>query len=118
MNGETARERNMDKVTNEYIEALYLIRMYSSDACVKGNPRDVKQLPKKLNSKTARYRALNTNINIQVKGFGWDWCQHAWTKNGSVFTVVELTNHLEWIVREEKTRKPVPPSKPNPNVPQ
>ena len=29
--------KNMDKATDENIEALYLIRMYSSDACVMGN---------------------------------------------------------------------------------
>ena len=61
---EMAREKNMNKATDEYIEALYLIRMYSSDACVKGNPRGVTQLLKKLNAKTARYNALKTNINI------------------------------------------------------
>ena len=62
----------MEKVTDEYIEALYLIRMYDSDACVKGDARGVKRLLKKLKSNTARYNAIKTNITIRVKGFGWE----------------------------------------------
>ena len=37
---------------------------------------------KKLTLDTARYDALKENIMIQVKGLGWDWCKHAWSKNG------------------------------------
>ena len=39
---EMAGENNIDNATGEHIEALYLICMYSSGACVKGNPRGVK----------------------------------------------------------------------------
>ena len=60
----------MDKATGEYIEALYLICMYSSGACVKVNPRGVKQVWKKLSYKTVRYSALKTHINILGKGVG------------------------------------------------
>ena len=41
-----ARVNNMEKATDEYIKALYFIHLYRSDACVKENPRDVKQLSK------------------------------------------------------------------------
>ena len=64
---EKARENNLDKATNEYIEKLYLIRMYSLGDCVKGNPGVLKQLLKKLTSKKARYSTLKTNVHIQVK---------------------------------------------------
>ena len=39
-------------------------------------------------------------------------------EEGQIFKVDALAKHLEWIIREEKKRKLVPPSKPNPNVPQ
>ena len=60
----------MDRVTDEYIEALYLIHMYELDACVKGDERGVKRLLKKLKSKTAQYNVLKTNIILRVEGFG------------------------------------------------
>ena len=63
-------------------------------------------------------KAAPTNITIHVKGFGWEWCHYAWSKNGQLFTVKELAQHLEWIVREEKKRKLTIPTKPNPKVPQ
>ena len=115
---EMTREKNMEKVTDEYIEALYLIRMYDSDACVKGDARGVKRLLKKLKSKTARYNAIKTNITIRVKGFGWEWCRHAWSQDGHEFTVEELAKHLEWIVCKEKKRKLIIPDKETPNIPQ
>ena len=38
---EMAREKNMEKATDEYIEALCLINTHSSEACVKGDKRGV-----------------------------------------------------------------------------
>lgn len=61
--------------------------------------------------------ALKTNILIRVKGFGWEWCHHAWSKNGRVYTVNELAKHVEMIIREEKKRMLKIPKKPKPNVP-
>ena len=42
----------MEKATEEYIEASYLIRMINSDACVKNNPRNMAKMLKKLTSMT------------------------------------------------------------------
>ena len=64
------KEKNLSKATDEYIEAMYLIEMYNSDACVKGDPKQVTSILKKLGSDTAKKRFLKTNINIRVKGFG------------------------------------------------
>ena len=74
---ELEKEKNIDKATEEYIEASYLIKMFDSDACVKDNPKNVAKMLKKLASMTARYDALKKNITIRVKGFNWEWCQHA-----------------------------------------
>ena len=114
---ELAREKNLENATEEYIEAMYLISMYDSDACLKDDPKNVRKLLKKLKSKKAKLDALKTNILIRVKGFGWEWCHHAWSKNGRVYTINELAKHVEMIIREEKNRKLKIPNKPKPNVP-
>ena len=118
---ELAREKNMEKATEEYIEAMFLIKMYNSDACVKDDPKNVTKLMKKLKSETAQFDALKKNINIQVKGFGWEWCHHAWSKNGSKYSVKVLANHLRFIIKQEKIRiskgKLEIPKEPKPNVP-
>ena len=115
---ELAKEKNMAKATDDYIEAMYLIRMYDSDACLKDDPKNVKKLIKKLKTKKAKYDALKSNILMRVKGFGWEWCAHPWSKNGHVYTIHELAKHMEWIIRQEKKRKLKVPRKPMPNVPQ
>ena len=96
---------------------MYLISMYDSDACLKDDPKNVRKLLKKLKSKKAKLDALKTNILIPVKGFGWEWCHHAWSKNGRVYTMNEMAKHVEMIIREEKKRKLKIPTKPKPNVP-
>ena len=114
---ELEKGKNMEKATEEYVEAVYLISMYYSDACLKDDPRNVKKLLKKLKTKKAKYDALKSNILIRVKGFNWEWCAHPWSKNGHVYSVHELAKHVEWIIREEKKRKLKIPKKPTPNVP-
>ena len=46
----------MEKATDEYIEALYLINMYASEACVKRDKRGVKRILKKLQSKKSKVK--------------------------------------------------------------
>ena len=114
---ELAKEQNMQKATDEYIEACYYHMMYNSDACWKGDQRVVACELKKLTSTTAKLDALKENIKIRWKGFNWDWCQHAWSKDGRKYTVKELANHLRWIIKEEKRRKLTRPGEPEPDVP-
>ena len=99
-----AKEKNLARATEEYIEGTYLIHMYHSDACVKGDPKLVTKMLKKLGSETAQYNFLKCNINIRVRGFGWSWAHHAWSKDGSRYSVSQLANHLRWIIREENKR--------------
>ena len=54
-----------------------------------------------LTSKTAKYDALKENIMIRVKGFGWEWAKHAWTKYKSPYTVKELSDWLKIIIDKE-----------------
>ena len=39
---------------------------------------------------------------IRVKGFGWEWAKHAWSKNNRQYTIKELAKRLEFNIREEK----------------
>jgi hypothetical protein len=114
---EMIKAKNMEKATEELIEAMYYYTMYSSAACWKDNVRIVDSELKKITSKTARYDALKENIMIRVKGFGWDWCKHAWSKNGRRYSIKELADHLKWIIKEERKRHVVIPSEPPLNVP-
>ncbi len=79
---EMVKTKNMEKATEVYIEGMYYRKMYDSAACLKGDVRVIDRELKKITSDTARYDALKENIMIQVKGLGWDWCKHAWSKNG------------------------------------
>ena len=89
--------------------------MYFSTACWKNDPKIVATELKKLASETMRYSALNENIMIRVKGLSWEWCHHAWSKDGKEYSVQELAWHLRWIIKEEN-KYDVPPG-PNINVP-
>ena len=112
---EIARQENMDRVSEEYIEAMYLINMYHSDACIKDDPKNVTAVLNKLKSKTAKMRALKTNISIRVKGFGWQWAHTSWSKDGEEYSVSYLANHLCKIIRKENNMSI--PTKPKVNVP-
>jgi hypothetical protein len=50
-----------------------------------------------------------------VKGFGWEWCKLAWSKNGRKYTIDELADHLSRIIKEERGHKI--PHEPVINVP-
>ena len=99
------KERNMEKASEEFIEAIYYYWMYYSDACWKGSVSRVKQGLKRLATKTGKYEALKENIMMRVKGFGWEWAKHAWSKNNRQYTIKELAEWLEFIISEEKKVK-------------
>ena len=78
LQAKTRREKEelLQEKSEEYIDAVHYHRMYSFDACWKGDPKIVTSELGKLNSKAAKYRAIKENIMIRVKGFGLDWCKH------------------------------------------
>ena len=90
-------------MTEDYIDALYYHKMYNSDACWKGSPRVVNRELKQLTSEATKYTAMKENIRMPIKGLGWDWCEHAWSKNGRKYTVFELAKHLQMIIKKEKS---------------
>ena len=102
MREEIKKEKNMEKATEEFIKALYYHQMYDLDACWKGSVTRVTKGLKRLTSETAKYNALKENIMIRVKGFGWEWARHTWTKNKRKYTVNELAKWLKFIMTEEK----------------
>ena len=112
---ELLKEKNLEDATKEFIEGLYYHRMYFSPACWKDDYRIVARELRKSSSESAKYQALKKNIQIRVKGFGWEWCKHQWSKDGWKYTVEELACHLHHIIKEEKNHDI--PSEPNLNVP-
>jgi hypothetical protein len=110
------KEKALQKCMEENIDAQYYHRMWDSEACWKDDPKVVTRELKKLKSESAKYTAIKENINIRYKGFGWDWCKHAWSKDGRKYTVYELAKHLQWIIKEEKHKSK--PKEPPINLPQ
>ena len=90
---ELIKEKSLEKATEEYIDALYYYQMYFSTVCWKNDPMIVATELKKLTSETMRYSALKENIMIRVKGLSWEWCHHAWSKDGKKYSVQELARH-------------------------
>jgi hypothetical protein len=70
---------------------------------LENDPKVVSRELKKLKSESAKYNAVKENIMIRVKGFGWEWCKHAWSKDGRKYTVFELAKHLQMIIKKEKS---------------
>jgi hypothetical protein len=110
------REKGLEKASEEYIDAVYYHRMYNSYACWKNDPKVVTKELAKLSSDRAKYRAIKENIMIRVKGFGWDWCKHPWSKDNRKYSVFELARHLQFIIKKEKSMDI--PTEPPFNVPQ
>ena len=113
-----AKEKGMEKASDEYIEALYYLSMYNSEnpaVCAK-KVKDVTDQLKKMTSATQKYRFLKENIMMRVKGCDWDWCKHAWSKGGKKYTIKELTAHMKYIIKNE-SRHHVP-AEPIPHMPQ
>ena len=118
---EFIKQKNLEKATEEYIDAMYFISIYHSDACIKDDPRNVAKMLKMIKSEAGKLDALKTNISIRVKGFGWEWCHHAWSKDGWKYSVKELSDHLRWMIKQEQRKieqgKLEIPKEPSPNIP-
>ncbi len=87
---EPIKEKSLGKAPKEYIDALYYYQMYFSPACWKNDLKVVARELKKLTSDAMKYTALKENITMQVKGLSWEWCQHAWSKDGKNYSVQKL----------------------------
>jgi hypothetical protein len=99
---ELAKDKSMANASEEFIDGMYYWNMYFSKACWKDDFNVVEENLRKLKSDAKRYHALKENILIRVKGFGWDWCKHPWSKNGKKYTIPQLSAHLQYIIKEEK----------------
>ena len=99
---ELIAKRRLESANEDHIDAVYYLSMYNSLACWRGDKRVVTKELGKLSSESAKYHALKENILIRVKGCGWEWAKHQWSKNGRKYTVKELADHLRFIIQKEK----------------
>jgi hypothetical protein len=99
---ELIAKSRLESANEDYIHAVYYLSMYTSLACWKGDKRVVTKELGKLSSESAKYHALKENILIRVKGCGWEWAKHQWSKNGRKYTIKELTDHLRLSSRKRK----------------
>ena len=101
---EIAKEKVLQKATENNIEAVYYNRMYRSDACWK-TVCEVSNGVKILKTKNDKYEALKENIKIWVIGFGWDQFHQAWSKDGNPYSIEFLADKLKDIIRTSKKWK-------------
>jgi hypothetical protein len=102
MKEEIIKEKGLQKSMEEHIDAQYYHRMWNSDACWKDDPKNVTKELKKIKSESGKMHGVKENLKIRYIGFGWDWCRHAWSKDGRKYTVYELAKHLQWVIKKEK----------------
>ena len=114
---EVAKQKTLDGMSEEYIEAAVLIKMYHSDAGIKDDPKNVSKVINDLPTKTAKYDALKQNILMRSQGFGWDWAHHAWSKNGRDYSVKELAEWLRKIIRKQNRLGLIAPTEPRASIP-
>ena len=94
----------MKQATKAQIDAFRFHEMHGSLACWTSSKMIDDEL-KKMNSNTAKTRALKKNIKIRVNGFGWKDLQTPWSKNGKPLSIHTLTTHLKKVLREESKRE-------------
>lgn len=107
---EMMEQRGMMKAKESTIEASYYWEMYNkSDACWK-NIRTMKTMLGRLSSESTKLEALKENIRMRVIGLGWTQFAITWSSKGKKRSVVEFTDHMKMIIKEEK--KLTPPTDP------
>eukprot|EP00957_Ditylum_brightwellii_P206554 15348982-Ditylum_brightwellii.AAC.2 len=118
---ELFQEKQLNKVTEEFIDALYYHDMYNSAAFWKSTAQVDNELCK-IHTMSARLHAIKENIWIHGIGFGWIQFATPWSKHGKLFTEEYLSNHLKNIIAAETTQDiPTKPPVPIPkwkNLPQ
>eukprot|EP00957_Ditylum_brightwellii_P110304 8413040-Ditylum_brightwellii.AAC.1 len=84
----------------EYIDALYYLDIYGSEACWKTAGIVDTEL-KKLTSKIAKLRVLKENIWIQTIGLGWKDLSTTWSNYGVEHTPTQLALHPNMMTEQE-----------------
>ena len=100
---ELAKEKSLEKASEEHVEAYYYHKMYHFPACWRSEEEVDTEL-EKIKTKADKLYAVKENILIRVKGFGWKEFAHPWSKNGVQYTPNQLAAHLKTIIQSEKTR--------------
>ena len=98
-------EKGLKKAHKKLIKAIYYYQMYFSTACVKDDPNLVRKIVEELSLDAASHRFLRRNVEILTIGFGGEFqdkYEIAWSQNGKMRSVKELSDHLRRIFREEK----------------
>ena len=101
LKAEIAKEKVLQKATDNHIEAIFYNRMYRSDACWT-IVHEVSNVINILKTKKDKYEALKEIIMIRVIGFGWDQFHHAWSKDGYPYLIEFLADKLKDIIRKSK----------------
>ena len=102
------KEKNLDKSTSDHIDAWFYYEKYYSTARWKTKKQIDREIST-ITTKTDRLKSLKIQINIYVKGLGWNDVTTPWSKNGKAFDCDYLKNHLKNIITQTKRRNITPP---------
>ena len=110
--------KGMEKANDGLLKATIAFEKYNTPACWKGKPTVVTaNLRKCLDEKDQR-SALEANIEIRVKGFGWKEWHITKTVKNVKRPIKELSAHLRNIIKYENANEDKIPDKPHAEPPQ
>jgi hypothetical protein len=102
-----AREKKMKSAMKDFMNASYFHQQYDSPCCSMTISKAFREFDQ-LKTATARYRWVKEQILIRYVGLGWEEAYHPWSKNGYIYTPVELLGHLTKVVIPLQRYKIVP----------
>jgi len=113
---ETAKQHNLGRASDQYIDALIYYEMGNSEACW-NTVAEVTAGLKKIVYQKDKFKALKDNIQIRYKGYGWDSWKTSWSHAGIGKSVPELTQVLKDLIKKQRAEKLKKPDKPMVPIP-
>ena len=101
---ETAKQHNLGRASDQYIDALIYYEMGNSEACW-NTVAEVTAGLKKIVYQKDKFKALKDNIQIRYKGYGWDSWKTSWSHAGIGKSVPELTQVLKDLIKKQRAEK-------------
>ena len=92
-----AREKRLKSAEDDLILASYLHQQYDSPRCCK-TAKEAFDVYNELTSKSAKFKFVKGQIQIQSVGLGWPEAHHPWSKNNVHFTPTQLMEHFVNVV--------------------
>eukprot|EP00984_Skeletonema_dohrnii_P010645 scaffold4161_cov113-Skeletonema_dohrnii-CCMP3373.AAC.1 len=109
-------KESADKMTERANKKLKVAAEASGNAKVKAAAAAKESIEakekKKVKSKTAKLNEIKEQIRMRVLGLGWGDLHHAWSKDGTHYSVDHLASYLKNTIILEESRRDIPSTPP------